>query len=83
MRRIGTMQLGSAGRWRLGVCLAVLGVAGLAAVGGCSKPLLSPKDSRTQFDRYDRARGQFAPQVVTDEFGVELPNIRGRLSPKM
>lgn len=49
---------------------------------GCSRPLLSPKDQRSQFDRYDKARNQYAPQFVEDEYGRKKPNLRGRLSQK-
>ncbi len=55
----------------------------LAAAGaGCSRPLLSPKDQRSQFDRYDRARNQYAQQFKEDEYGRKTPNLRGRLSKK-
>jgi hypothetical protein len=56
--------------------------AGLAALGGCKKPLLSPDDERSQFDRYDAIRNQRAPQTVYDEFGRRRPNIRQRLLSK-
>jgi len=49
---------------------------------GCSRPLLSPKDERSQFDRYDRARNQYAQQFKEDEYGRRTPNLRGRLSQK-
>jgi hypothetical protein len=49
---------------------------------GCSKPLLSPAEVRSQYDRYDRVRAEYAQQYVEDEFGRKKPNIRGRLSPK-
>ncbi|MEZ6209960.1 MAG: hypothetical protein R3B46_01760 [Phycisphaerales bacterium] len=49
---------------------------------GCSKALLSPRDERTQYDRYDVARGQYEPQYIEDEFGRRKPNLRGRLSQK-
>lgn len=60
------------------------GVLGLATIvaSGCSKPLLSPEDSRSQYDRYDRSRNQYSPQYVEDEFGDRTPNLRGRLAPK-
>ena len=49
---------------------------------GCQDLLLAPTDERTQFDRYDRVRNNFAPQYVEDEFGRRTPNLRGRLAPK-
>lgn len=51
-------------------------------LAGCGKPLLSPLDERSQYDRYDRVRNKYAPQYVMDEFGREQPNLRGRLAPK-
>jgi len=60
------------------VCMGV----GAPSMTGCSQPLFSPKKQRSQFDRYDRSRNQFAPQVVEDEFGREEPNLWGRLEPK-
>ena len=38
-------------------------------MAGCQKPLFSAKDERSQFDRYDRSRNQYAAQYVEDEFG--------------
>jgi hypothetical protein len=60
---------------RVSVCVLVM-AAGLA---GCSKPLLSPRESRTQYDNYLRSRNEYAPQFLTDEYGVRQPNLRGRL----
>jgi hypothetical protein len=54
----------------------------VGSVAACSKPLLSPTDVRSPFDRYDAVRNQFAAQYVEDEFGKERPNIRARLTPK-
>lgn len=50
--------------------------------GGCSKPLLSPEEPRSPFDRYDAVRAQHATQYVEDKFGRRQPNLRARLSPK-
>lgn len=62
----------------------LLAAALLAAIGlslsACSKPLLSPTRDRSQYDRYDRVRGQFVPQYIEDEYGRRTPNLRGRLS---
>ena len=55
---------------------------GLSCAPGCSKPLLSPTDERTPFDRYDNVRGRYAPQYVENEYGRREPNLRGRLGPK-
>ncbi len=53
-----------------------------ACVAGCSKPLLSPEEERTQFDRYDAIRNQYAPQYTEDPFGRRHPNLRARLMPR-
>jgi hypothetical protein len=52
------------------------------ASAGCSDPLLSPKDERSPFDRYDAVRNQHAPQFIEDKFGRRQPNLAGRLAPK-
>ena len=49
---------------------------------GCAKPLLSPADERSPFDRYDAIRNDYARQYVEDEFGRMQPNLRARLSPR-
>lgn len=67
-------------RWAACVALHAVGIA--IALTGCSKPLFSPEDERTPFDRFDTVRNQFAPQYIEDEFGAKKPNIRARLSPK-
>jgi hypothetical protein len=54
----------------------------LVGVLGCSRPLLSPKDERSPFDRYDAVRNRHAPQYVEDAFGRRQPNLRGRLEPR-
>jgi hypothetical protein len=62
--------------------IASFGAAIAAGAAGCQKPLFSPKDERSQFDRYDLSRSQYAPQYTEDEFGRREPNLRGRLEPK-
>lgn len=54
----------------------------IVSMPACSRPLLSPKDERSQYDRYDRARNQYAQQFKEDEYGRRTPNLRGRLSQK-
>ena len=54
--------------------------AGLGS--GCSKPLLSPEEPRSPFDRYDAVRSQHATQYTEDKFGRRQPNLRARLEPK-
>lgn len=61
-------------------------IAAIACIAGtlpgCQDPLFSPRETRTQFDRYDRSRDQYEPQFFEDEFGHRVPNLRGRLTPK-
>jgi hypothetical protein len=54
-------------------------VAVIAAVGGCEKPVMTPDEPRSQYDRFDAIRDQRAPSYVYDEFGWRRPNIRQRL----
>lgn len=61
--------------------VVVLAWAGLSS-GGCAKPLLSPDNERSQFDRYDVVRNQYADQYTFDAFGRRQPNLRARLSPR-
>lgn len=63
------------------VKLILAGVT-LCAAAGCSKPLLSPTDERSPFDRYDTVRNQAADQYTEDEFGRRRPNLRERLGQK-
>jgi hypothetical protein len=63
----------------LALCAVLLGVAFTASASGCAKPLLSPEEPRSQYDRSDRLRGRSSPPYVTDEFGKRRPNVRGRL----
>ncbi|MBX3404248.1 MAG: hypothetical protein KF699_12635 [Phycisphaeraceae bacterium] len=62
-----------------GCCAAAITLVGVL---GCSRPLLSPKDERSPFDRYDAVRSRHAPQYVEDAFGRRQPNLRGRLEPR-
>ena len=66
----------------VGVLACALTMGGAAVLAGCQQPLFSDRYSRTQFDRYDRSRNQFARPYVEDEFGRKEPNLWGRLSPK-
>lgn len=63
--------------------MAIVSLALVAsALSGCGKSLLSSKDERSQYDRYDRVRNDYAPQYVEDEYGRQLPNVRARLKPR-
>jgi hypothetical protein len=55
-----------------------LGVMGLG-VAGCEKPVFTPDEPRSQYDRFDAIRDQRAPSYVFDEFGARRPNVRQRL----
>ena len=79
------MRLAHIARLGRGVCLGMMVCGCFALVGtasGCKKPLFSPSEERTQFDRYDRVRNRYEPQFIEDEFGRREPNLRGRLGPK-
>ncbi|MDX2114582.1 MAG: hypothetical protein SFZ24_03030 [Planctomycetota bacterium] len=63
--------------------MAALAALVLAAVPlGCGKALLSPTDVRSQYDRYDRVRNEYATQTLEDAYGVRRPNLQQRLRPK-
>lgn len=70
------------GRVALGLATALAVQAAILALGGCGKPLLSPTEPRSQYDRYDAIRAQRAQSFVFDEFGRRRPNLRGRLIEK-
>ena len=48
---------------------------------GCEKPLFPRDLPRTQYERYDRLRGQYIPAESINEFGGFEPALRERLSP--
>ena len=77
--RVGGRWRGSV--WVLAAVVCWWGVVG-SGVGGCSKPLFTDRDERSQYDRYDRSRNQHARPYLMDEFGRERPNLKGRLSPR-
>jgi hypothetical protein len=62
--------------------ISSLCLLGAALLPGCAKPLLSPTDERSPFDRYDAVRNRHAPQQLEDEYGRLTPNLRGRLEPR-
>ncbi len=65
-----------------GTILIVASFCAIAALSGCSKPLLSATDQRSPFDRYDLVRGNYAPAYIENEYGRKEPNLRARLAPK-
>lgn len=67
----------------LPLTLGALTLGGAAcALTGCAKPLFSPEEYRSQYDRFDAARGEYAEQYSFDAYGRRRPNLRGRLSPR-
>jgi hypothetical protein len=65
------------------VACAAVAAAVLLTVPACSRTLYREGDIRSQYDRYDAARGNDAPMFITDEFGVRTPNLSGRLRPEL
>jgi hypothetical protein len=62
--------------------LLALTVAITASVTGCSKPLFPDNAYRTQYDHYDRLRGEFVEARQTDPYGRPVPALRQRLRPR-
>lgn len=77
----GTVRIRVA-RAAIGLAMIVLMQSAMLGLGGCGKPLLSPTEPRSQYDRYDAIRAQRAQSFVFDEFGRRRPNLRGRLIEK-
>lgn len=57
------------------VCAAVL----LAGLASCEKPIFTPEEPRSQYDRLDMVRNTREPSYLPDEFGNLRPNLAGRL----
>jgi hypothetical protein len=55
------------------------GVLGAGALAGCSEPLLTEDEPRSQYDLTDAARDRRAPTYVWNNKEVRKPNIRGRV----
>ncbi|MFG0330664.1 MAG: hypothetical protein ACF8PN_12305 [Phycisphaerales bacterium] len=67
-------------RWmKLALAVTVLGSGGLF---GCQKPLFPKSADRTQYDQYDRLRGQYVPPTKEDFYGRSEPALRERLRRK-
>ena len=65
--------------WLTPVVLALATLVSLTPLGGCEKPVFTPDEPRSQYDRFDTIRDQRAPSYIYDEFGARRPNIRQRL----
>ena len=66
-------------RHRAPVLAALACVTITAALSGCTKPLFPDNAYRTQYDQYDRLRGQFVEPRQTDPYGRPVPALRERL----
>ena len=67
-------------RWIFAIVLGGLLLAGGAA--GCERPLFPETMPRTQYERYDKLRGQYSPrQEPRRRGGDPQPNLRQRLRP--
>jgi len=51
----------------------------LVGVSGCGKTLMGPDEPRSQYERFDRVRGQYVETYVFDAFGQRRPNLHYRL----
>jgi hypothetical protein len=61
---------------------SLLAAWAMLVLTGCTKPLLTPEEPRSQYDRYDQIRAQRSPSYLEDEYGRRRPNLRGRLLAK-
>ncbi len=64
-----------------GLGVGLVGLLLLLGVGlsGCRTSPVSSDAPRSPYERYAALRGQTVPKTVTDSFGREKPNLRGRL----
>ena len=58
------------------------GLMGCVVLTGCTKALFPETKPRSQYQAYDRTRGQDSPAYIIDEYGYPRPNLTGRLSPR-
>lgn len=56
--------------------------AGLAAAAGCEPALFPENSPRTQYERFDRLRGDYRPADQPGQGGDSDPALRQRLAPK-
>lgn len=63
------------------IILVAVAVVGLLLAGGCEKALFPERLPRTQYERYDRLRGQYTPTERMTASGLPEPALRERLSP--
>lgn len=60
--------------------LVTLTLLGVSALAGCEKPIFTPDEPRSQYDRLDTVRNAREPSYIPDEFGNLRPNLTGRLT---
>lgn len=59
--------------------MLLLGAMVLGGLAGCQRPLFPRSSDRTQFDQYDRLRGEYVPRTEEDLYGQTQPALRARL----
>lgn len=62
--------------------LAAISGAGCLLLAACMSTPLERDGERSQYDRHEALRGNYAEAYVEDEFGRMIPNLRGRLLSK-
>ena len=65
-----------ANAWVLAALFPAMVISGL----GCAKALFPKSSNRTQYDQYDRLRGQYVSEELTDVYGRPQPALRARLT---
>ena len=55
------------------------GVTLCCFTSACSRSPIQADAPRSPYERYEVLRGTAPPKTVTDSFGKEQPNLRGRL----
>jgi len=59
--------------------LLLAAVCLMVTASGCQKALFPRSSDRTQFDQYDRLRGEYVPRTEEDLYGQTQPALRARL----
>jgi hypothetical protein len=79
MSRPFTASSGTSTRRSLALGLAAIGAVVVLTSTGCRRPVFSPNEDRSQYDRFDQARDTRTQTLIEDEFGRKVPNLRKRL----
>ena len=61
--------------------IVILTLVGSGAVSGCERPLFTPNQPRTPYERYQVLRGQGRPSTEENAYGGKEPALRQRLEP--